>query len=474
MNRKYLRILFYLFSLIGIIFFSTLNNPPIFGKTKFLFLNTFSSSYEFSEQLEKELKLEKKVISDPITENFLFGAYGLDVKEKYRDLNPYMNFSLSLEDLISKSSEDNTDCLVNLKGFPQTWVPRLTGHWNPVISDTARFYEHNGFRGKKLAISLNNQLRGKCLLVSDKELTWDMGENFRFHSPNLNFNQEPEGIQILQFKESTSNKIRNILIDTGIQVADSDKLLDYLAINEIYSIDEIFLFPTHKSDYSGLWELIKFGIPIGKVWVYRPSKEICEENRNPYCNNSDFVKMEKLLNEKKIELKSVTQMTRNEPIVTFNDKRNTLSIFFPLSKSVYEQSSIVVNIPILRLITNSRSYLFLNPFYKPVQLEQNLKSDIYTMPYSQEWIDFYEQFDLTGAKVGIIKSSIALWCNQSNYRLRNYFKTKRMNFYFSGHHGNILFRHFEDQTFKIKTELEPRQICSEKASRFNWGNLFSN
>ena len=75
MNRNYFQILFYLFSLIGIVFVSTLNNPPIFGKTKFLFLNTFSSSYEISEQLEKDLKLEKKVISDPITENFLFGSY---------------------------------------------------------------------------------------------------------------------------------------------------------------------------------------------------------------------------------------------------------------------------------------------------------------------------------------------------------------------------------------------------------------
>ncbi len=472
MNRNYFQILFYLFSLIGIVFVSTLNNPPIFGKTKFLFLNTFLSSYEISEQLEKDLKLEKKVISDPITENFLFGSYGIEVKEKYRDLNPYVNFSISLEDLISKSSEDNTDCLVNLKGFPQTWVPRLTGHWNPIISDTARFYEHNGFRGKKLAITLNNQLRGKCLLVSDKELAWQKGENFRFHNPNLNFNQEPEGIQLLQFKESTSSKVYNILIDSGIEVADSDKLLDYLAINGIYSIDEIFLFPTHKGYYSGLLELLKFGIPIGKVSTYLPSKEICQQSRISHCNNLEFVKMQKLLNEKKIELQSFSQIRPNEPLVMLKDKQNTLSIFFSLSKSVYEQSSIEVNMPILRLTTNSRSYLFLNPFYKPVFLDPNLISDTYVIPYSQEWIDVYDQLDLTGAKVGIIKSSITLWCNQGNYRLRNYFKTKKMNLYVSGHHGNILIRQFEDESIKIKTELEPKQICSDKVSRFTWRNIF--
>jgi site-specific DNA-adenine methylase len=79
----------------------------------------------------------------------------------------------------------------------------------------------------------------------------------------MNFTNQQQDAYILQFKKNPESKVYNILIDTGMQKQVVDKLLDYLAVNEIFSIDEIFITHPHKDHYDGMWELIKFGIPIG-------------------------------------------------------------------------------------------------------------------------------------------------------------------------------------------------------------------
>ena len=463
---------FFIFSFFLILSFSFFSRPPIYGKLKFILLNTFYTNYRIAEELYSHfLKINTKTFlySDHITQYSLFAALGINTEKdnRFRTVNSFPNLIIPISSFIHEvSKKENSVCVINLLGFADTWVPRLTGHWNPIISDTARFYEHNGYKGKKLAIILENQLKNKCIVLADKELPWEDGENVRFHSPNMNFTNQQEDVYILQFHKSPNSKVYNILIDVGMQKQVEDKLLDYLAINEILSIDEIFITHPHKDHYSGLWELIKFGIPIRKVWMNLPKKENCDTEIPWGCDFKDILKLQDLLKEKGIAFQEIIHTNPKDPKIVYQDEKNILSVLYaspPVHPNLGNMDTNDLSI-IMRLKTNGVNYLFsgdmnrnLSNFLKG---DESFRADILKIPHhGTEGVATNEFFDTVGAKLGIVPSPTHLWCSERSARIRNYFNDKKNTVYISGFHGDILFRHFDSGKYQIKTELKPENIC---------------
>lgn len=471
MKRFLLKQLIFFFSCLLIISIAYLNRNPFFGKLKFLTLNTIHPFIEIQKKLDESFlykNSDTELRSDPTTEYSLYAGFGARIRDvwKFRFQSVMPTYNILISDFYKEARKENAVCLVNLKGFADTWVPRLTGHWNPIISDTARFYEYNEYKGKKLAIILENQLKDKCIVVANKELPWENNENFRFHSPNMNFTNQQQDAYILQFKKNPESKVYNILIDTGMQKQVVDKLLDYLAVNEIFSIDEIFITHPHKDHYDGMWELIKFGIPIRKVWMNLPKKENCDLEIPWGCDYQDLLKLQKLLTDKGIQFQEIIHTNPKNPKVVFQDKNNELSILYASPPVHPELGNMDTNdlSMIMRLKTNGISYLLSGDLNKVLSnyLKGNeaFKADILKMPHhGTEGVATNEFFDTVDAKLGIVPSPSFLWCSDRSSRIRNYFKNKNAKIYVSGFHGDILIRHFEDGKYKIKSEFAPEKIC---------------
>jgi L-ascorbate metabolism protein UlaG (beta-lactamase superfamily) len=471
MKKKIFNQLFFIFSLLFIILLSYISRPPIYGKLKFILLNTFWNPYYYiAKELDKNPSINTKTFfySDPVTEYSFFAALGMLQKTEWRILDPMNDFTLPLTTLISKSNPPKTECIINLKGFPDTWVPRLTGHWDPIISNTSRYYEHNGYRGKKLAITIENKFKNKCILFNDKELPWEDNENFRFRSPNLNYTNKQEDIHILQFRRNYLKGAYNILIDVGQDIQTKDKLLDYLALNEIYKIDEIYITHPHKDHYSGLYELIKFGIPIKRVWMNLPPKENCDKEIPWGCDDKDLKKLFTFMNENKIEHKEIYHTNPNEPLVLYSDSYNKLSLLYASPRVNPQIKNIDINdlSMIMKLNTNGTTYLFtgdLNHSLSEILKEYStFKADILKVPHhGTEKVASNQFFDTVGANIGIVPSPEYLWCSERSLRIQNYFKEKKTHMLISSFHGDILIRHFHDQKYEVITENFPKNICGE-------------
>ncbi|NUM42164.1 MAG: MBL fold metallo-hydrolase [Leptospiraceae bacterium] len=472
MKNFFLRQSFYIFSLVLIVSLSYIGRKPVYGKLKFVLLDTFSHFENISDSLDSNffrLNLQNTISSDPVTLYSLYSAFGINLFNpdyRFRNHLSYNNYKLNLDTLIQDSYKSNSDCIINLKGFPDTWVPHLTLHWDYNISNTSRLYSYNGYSGKKLAIPIENKFKEKCIVLKDKELAWENGENFRYRSPNLNHTPQQEDIHILQFKKDNLEGAYNILIDVGFLTQTKEKLLDYLAANEIYKIHEIFITHPHKDHYSGLYDLVEFGIPIGKVWMNSPSKKNCDSEIPWGCDFKDLVKLKNLLKQKKIQYEEIYHSNPNEPLTVYKDEHNILSILYASESTHRELGEMNINdlSLIMKLETNGIRYLFTGDLNKNLSnfLKGNsaFQADILKVPHhGTESVASNEFFDNVSPKIGIVPSPQHLWCSERSYRIRNYFTSKKTKMYVSGFHGDILIRHFINKDFQITTEFNPRLVC---------------
>jgi beta-lactamase superfamily II metal-dependent hydrolase len=471
MKKKIINQLFFILCLLFIILLSYISRPPVYGKLKFILLNTFwDPYYSVAQELDKNPSINPKTFfySDPVSEYSFFAALGMLQKTEWRILDPMNDFTLPLTNLLLNSDPPKTECIINLRGFPDTWVPRVTRHWDPIISNTSRFYEYNGYTGKKLAITIENKFQNKCILFNDKELPWEDDENFRYRSPNLNYTNQQQDVHILQFRRNPSKGVYNILIDVGKDIQSKDKLLDYLATNEIYKIDEIFITHPHKDHYSGLYELIKFGIPIKRIWMNLPPKDNCDKEIPWGCDENDLKKLFFIMNQNKIEHREIYNSNLNVPIELYSDSFNKLNLLYssPTNNPIIKNIDINDLSMIIKLNTNNTTYLFTGDLNhglgEILKMSSIFKADILKVPHhGTEGVASNEFFNTVGARIGIVPSPEFLWCSDRSLRIRNYFKEKKSHMLISGFHGDILIRHFNGKDFEIITENIPKNICGE-------------
>jgi len=131
---------FYIFSIIVLLCLGYLSRPPFYGKMKFIYLDTFFPILEIVQHIEKESNdaFSRGIVSDPVTEYMLSAFTGVETKTYWRQYSDYSDNQVNLKDLLY---HEKRKCILNLRGFPKTWVPELTFHWNGLVSNTKRLYD---------------------------------------------------------------------------------------------------------------------------------------------------------------------------------------------------------------------------------------------------------------------------------------------------------------------------------------------
>ncbi len=81
-------------------------------------------------------------------------SYLVDILEKY--------VGLAIEQ--QKDGRESTPyrCVINVRGFAPSWVPRETRHWPRRWADTSFWYEFEGMRGKDMVQLLREDPPGNC------------------------------------------------------------------------------------------------------------------------------------------------------------------------------------------------------------------------------------------------------------------------------------------------------------------------
>lgn len=118
---------------------SSIRSGPIYGKLDFILLDNKPWWPDWKEIIEKTLrdKPQKAIYSDPITSTVIGGIYNIPVVY-FRELNRQR--ISKFKNLLESSMSQNNYCLINLKGFPPSWVPKETGHWQWDLSYTNFYY----------------------------------------------------------------------------------------------------------------------------------------------------------------------------------------------------------------------------------------------------------------------------------------------------------------------------------------------
>jgi len=127
--------------LLFILLTGSIRRHPIYGKIDFLMVNGkpwwpdwkpilhYLSTTNFS-----------KVDTDYTTGYVLHSVFGIKLS---RNRSNILQFSESVKVNIREMVNGDDICIINLHGFKPSWVPFVSKHWDPSLSDTRRFYTSN-------------------------------------------------------------------------------------------------------------------------------------------------------------------------------------------------------------------------------------------------------------------------------------------------------------------------------------------
>lgn len=126
-----------------------MRRPPVYGKLDFIYINTapwWPSMKSIVESIDKTDK--RRVLTDPVTSNVLSSVFNIKVVPTYR--RPGKRKYIDIQKLDTPKIGRKYQVIINLKGFPHTWVPVETGHWNYKSATTSNYYLFSGKRGPKI------------------------------------------------------------------------------------------------------------------------------------------------------------------------------------------------------------------------------------------------------------------------------------------------------------------------------------
>jgi len=152
--------------LLMLISLSTVRSSPIYGKLDFILADSRTWWEEWQPMIERLAKMDKPIYTDDVTSMVLHDIFNyntalMQIKgESYR-LMGAEDGQLDVKEMIN---QDKYECLINLRGFKETWVPLVTLHWQNTLAHTARHYQYDGLIGKKLLASPKIKQLDKCLI----------------------------------------------------------------------------------------------------------------------------------------------------------------------------------------------------------------------------------------------------------------------------------------------------------------------
>jgi len=176
-SEKIVRNVFFVSCLCIFVAFSSIRSKPVYGKLDFITINSTAWREEW-QLLIKNLAgmTQTPLVTDYITAAILYDIFGYPVDETIMKKCNYLPYNpLDVQDMIKSTVDNRRVCLVNLKGFPPTWVPAETQHWPREYADTSKFYHISGKGGKAVTTFLETKQGRKCLVFE--------GENLNFENP---------------------------------------------------------------------------------------------------------------------------------------------------------------------------------------------------------------------------------------------------------------------------------------------------
>jgi len=158
--------LFLTFCLICFTVLSQMQSAPVYGKLDFMTVDSRQWWDAWQPMIEEVVTWDKKEIeTDYITGYVLHAVF--DVPLKYNQFNllsvavaPKRN----IEKMVVNSKNNDTGCLVNLQGFSPTWIPVVTGHWAPDLSNPELLYQIENKGEQKLSQFLQENPLGSCVV----------------------------------------------------------------------------------------------------------------------------------------------------------------------------------------------------------------------------------------------------------------------------------------------------------------------
>lgn len=183
------------------ILLSSIRSEPVFGKLDFLLLDGKLWWPSWKPLVEKILQQgDRPVYTDPVTSTILKGIFGQQtVLFRRLSLDPIFSVDsmdtlnspeihvvpkgvlflllgtnsstwdtktkdfFSKRDLVSEEEKIRPyRCLVNVHGFPASWVAPETHHWNPAIANTKLYYRYHNISASGMISELHRDPPDNC------------------------------------------------------------------------------------------------------------------------------------------------------------------------------------------------------------------------------------------------------------------------------------------------------------------------
>ena len=152
---------FCVFCLIGLIFLSTIRSDPVYGKLDFILLESKPWWNDWKPMIQKLMKQNQKPIyTDALTSNVLNGVFNQLTVEKYKE--KFYGSKLNIKFMDRGSVARKSRCIINLRGFSPSWIPKETDHWSCRVANTSIYYHYNDFSGDALKDFLKDNLLKNC------------------------------------------------------------------------------------------------------------------------------------------------------------------------------------------------------------------------------------------------------------------------------------------------------------------------
>lgn len=164
MSKRVVNGLFLPSCLIGFAVISRMQSAPIYGKLDFITVDSKKWWNAWQPMIEEVVRWKKEEIeTDYITGYVLHAVFNLPLKHnQFNLLSIDMAPKRSINYMMQNSNDDRTGCLINLHGFPPTWVPQVTGHWSPGLSQPVFLYQADIQEDMSLSRYLQENSHDSC------------------------------------------------------------------------------------------------------------------------------------------------------------------------------------------------------------------------------------------------------------------------------------------------------------------------
>ncbi len=172
--KKGIHVVFGLFCVVAIIGLSGVRSGPIYGKLDFYLVDNRPWWPDWGSMVNsvKSVQNLRKVRTDPVTATVLQSVF---LQKAYFFRERTRKRLLGIEEMDNAIGEQKKTgrkdlCVINLVGFPDSWVPIETGHWQRDIGRTSLYYSYKGVTGDLLNQELKKDPPKYCkVFTSDDE-----------------------------------------------------------------------------------------------------------------------------------------------------------------------------------------------------------------------------------------------------------------------------------------------------------------